>query len=782
MQQEPMKPNPVAAPSRSTPSARCGARRLLGTVLLLSVLALPAFAASDAGKAQSGISDGDAQFRLGRFDAAVADWTRVLDQAGTDRKRRIEALARRAEAYQALGHYNEAIADLTSAIGEARKQGDAGLLANLQGSLGSVYLASGALTEAQSRLTASLKHASATRNYPLAARTLNNLGNLRLAQSSPFEAAREFDASIDMAKSAGDERLQAIALVNRARVSVRIGEPTKADRQARHAIGILNRLPDSHQKTNGLIGAVRVMRTAAAGGPAPDRLRLLFEALREAERIASESGDDRNQSHALGELASLYEDQGRGADALILARRALFHAERLNAPEVIYLRHWQLGRLYRSAGDTGAALAAYRRSVLSLSEIRTELLASSTADGQSFRETVAPVLLELVDLLLRDSDRRRDPRVVQARLVEARTTLELFRTVELEDYFRDDCVSELQAKVKEIDKLDSGTAAIYPIFLPDRIEILLSLAGGLSRTTVPVPVKTVNREVARFAELLQDFRSQTYRMPARRLYDWLIAPIEPKLVEAGVSTLVFIPDGSLRTIPMSPLFDGERYLVEKYALAVAPGLTLLDPRPLARATLDPLLGGLTGPVRGFAALPKVDAELNDIRKLHGGRILEDQTFLTGNLRTELDAKPYSVIHIASHARFDKDPKKSFILTFDGKLDMDGLEKFIKLSRFREEPVELLTLSACTTAEGDDRSALGLSGLAIKAGARSALGSLWSIEDNSTSILMRSFYEELRQPELSKAEALRRAQVSMLQHGRYGHPFFWSAFILIGNWL
>ena len=103
-------------------------------------------------------------------------------------------------------------------------------------------------------------------------------------------------------------------------------------------------------------------------------------------------------------------------------------------------------------------------------------------------------------------------------------------------------------------------------------------------------------------------------------------------------------------------------------------------------------------------------------------------------------------------------------------------------RFREEPLELLLLSACETAAGDDRAALGLAGVAIRAGARSAIGSLWSIADASTSQLVVEFYQQWQDPTVSKAVALQRAQTMLLASREYAHPFYWSPFLLISNWL
>ena len=124
-----------------------------------------------------------------------------------------------------------------------------------------------------------------------------------------------------------------------------------------------------------------------------------------------------------------------------------------------------------------------------------------------------------------------------------------------------------------------------------------------------------------------------------------------------------------------------------------------------------------------------------------------------------------------------------MLTYDGKLTLDNLEALIRPSQYRGKPVELLVLSACQTAAGDDRAALGLAGVAVKAGARSALASLWSVNDQSTSALITEVYHQLREhPTISKARALQAAQIKLLDDRRYRHPCYWAPYLLIGNWL
>jgi CHAT domain-containing protein len=339
----------------------------------------------------------------------------------------------------------------------------------------------------------------------------------------------------------------------------------------------------------------------------------------------------------------------------------------------------------------------------------------------------------------------------------------------------------LQSTATSVDELSAHAAAVYPILLPDRVELLVSLPGRMLRVTSPTSRDDVMKSIAKFQQLLGK-RTLQYRRPAQALYAAFITPIEGELAGADVDTLVFVPDGALRTIPLSALHDGERHLIEKYAIAITPGLTLFDPRPIARAQVDLLLGGLSEGVQGFSPLPHVTTEIENLKTLYGGEVYENEDFLSLRVERALDSRPFTVVHLATHAKFESDARASYLLTYDGRLSMDELENLIKLSRFREEPVELLTLSACDTAVGDERAALGLAGVAIKAGARSALASLWLVNDQAASVLVSEFYRELTTAEVSKAEALRRAQVAMINDKRYRYPVYWAPFLMIGNWL
>jgi CHAT domain-containing protein len=198
-----------------------------------------------------------------------------------------------------------------------------------------------------------------------------------------------------------------------------------------------------------------------------------------------------------------------------------------------------------------------------------------------------------------------------------------------------------------------------------------------------------------------------------------------------------------------------------------------------------LLGGVAQSVQGFSPLPEVANELSTIQSHVGGRVLADRQYTKVNLTAALSADDYSIVHMATHGTMGATPAESFLLTYDSKLTMSDLEYLLRIGQFRKTPVELLTLSACETAVGDERAALGLAGIAVKSGAQSVVASLWLVDDNATAALMNRFYKNLSMrgtTTTSKAKALRSAQLALLAEPATQHPANWAAFMLIGNWL
>lgn len=696
--------------------------------------------------------------------------------------------ARRAEDYLALGQYTRAFDTLFSALDRAKTAGDGLNVAAAEGALGNAYFLNGDLEKAGRYLDSSLAAARELQADGLVAATLNNLGNVYQAEFR-YDAARiAYQESIEYALAGDNPGLAATAAINGARLSkIRI-EWSRASTLLDTALTILNGLPDSYDKGFGLVTAGRLayeLWQASSSGEA-DGAERAYSALSDASAVAERIGDSRIASYALGYLGELYENSGRRDEAMQLTSRAMFAAQEANAPESLYRWLWQSGRLFKSAGNADAAITMFRRSLDTLQTIRADLTGNYRGRRSSFRTVAGPLLTDLTDVLLARATVEPEGAAKQRYLREALNTTELFKTAELQDYFEDECVAVQQAKQVSIDRIAPRTAVIYPILLEDRLELLLNLPSGLKQITQAITADKVTKQIRWLRRRLEKRTTHQYLVHARRLYDMVIRPMEEFLIADDVDTLVIIPEGPMRTIPFATLHDGEKFLISKYALATAPSLSLVDPQPLKRDKINILISGLSVSVDDFPALPFVEAEIDAIKNvLTDSRVLLNDTFVLKRLDDELRQSSFSIVHIASHGEFGSGADESFLLAFDGKLTLDGLESFMKLSQFRDEPVELLTLSACKTAAGDDRSALGLAGVAVKAGARSALATLWSISDQATAILLAEFYRQLTDPTVSKAVALQNAQRAFIEDDRLvalRHPAYWSPFLLIGNWL
>ncbi|MBE9157959.1 CHAT domain-containing protein [Nodosilinea sp. LEGE 06152] len=169
--------------------------------------------------------------------------------------------------------------------------------------------------------------------------------------------------------------------------------------------------------------------------------------------------------------------------------------------------------------------------------------------------------------------------------------------------------------------------------------------------------------------------------------------------------------------------------------------------------------------------------------LPGSQALLDEAFSQAQLQQALQETPFSILHFATHGQFSPDPTENFIITGQGETVTFGqLEGFIQAGNPNNSQVDLVMLTACDTAAGDDRATLGLAGVAIRAGARSAIASLWQADDTTTAQISQDFYRFLKEPDLNKAQALQQAQIQALRRGSSVTPGKWASLILVGNWL
>ena len=677
---------------------------------------------------------------------------------------------------QADGHYGASLNTLSDIHTEQPHD-----IAATLGSAANAYLA---LDMADTALTHFMEaiDTAAEDDHNLLATLYNNLGNLHMVHQDFDAAANAYHTSAQQARLASDITQEAKALSNGARATLAADQLDRANALQQQSRKLAETMAAGHDKTYILIHQAKTAQSlsAAMANNAQQHLTTAYNDLRDAAIISRRLGNDRTLSYALGNLGSLYQQRHRLEEALYLTRLAQQAAERANAPEANYRWHWQVGQLLWTQGDPSGALQAYRQAVALLEASRPETLAQYGATQTHFRQAVAPVYLDFVDALLEHSSQADDP---TALLQEARATVELLKAAELRNHFRDECITELEAKNTRLENVSPSAAIVYPIILPQRMELLVSLPGGdLQRHPVAVDATTLTQTTRLFRTLVET-QSHTPQLhtTARQLYDWLVRPYIDTLKTVGIDTLVFVPDGPLHAAPLAALHNGDDYLIRRYGVVVAPGLSLTDPQPLNRDHPRLLLAGLSESVQNFTPLPYVNHELQRIQQLFGGRVLLDKHFTQPKMEHALET-PTSIVHLASHAQFTGDTKNSFLLTHNGRLSMDQLGTMLEVTRFRNQPLELLVLSACQTAVGDHRAALGLAGIGLKAGARSAMGSLWFISDEGTSELMGDFYTKLKDPTLTKAQALQQAQQAMLDNERFAHPYYWSPFLLINNWL
>jgi CHAT domain-containing protein len=732
------------------------------------------------------MAQGREEFRRGAFGEAMASYEAALGLFAKEanRDKQCEALIMLSQVSHFTGQYRKALEILDKGLSIAKERNDRRQIAAVLGSIGNAYIGLGNFEAALNNLREGLAIAGESGSSDVIASIQNNLGNLYSARGDNANARTAYRESALMAEKAGNLPLAVSASVNGATSAMRGGNYADAGSLLDRAATLIPKTDDSYVKAYSLIGAGLIYSDLRRNLPDQAEALLLqaYTVFKESLAVAQRIDDLRTVSYAYGYLGKLSEEERRFQEALEFTRMAVFAAQQVNSAEALYRWYWQSGRILARMGATDEAIVAYRQAILELQALRGELSSCYASPESTYQKTASVVCSELVDLLLRRASGLRKGESAEAYLMEARETLEVLKVYELREYFKDDCVDASRVVVKKLDTISEKTVVLYPIFLPDRVELLVSFSGRLKSITLPVSVDVFTREAREFRRTLVKRTTWEFLPHAQKLYDWMIRPFEDDLNAVKADTLVFVPDGPLRSVPMAALHDGNRFLVDRYRIAVTPGLNLTDPGPVDREQAKMLSMGVTQAVQGFPGLPYVSDEMKFIKELYGGEQLLNAQFKLANLEQSLKKQPFSMVHVASHGQFGTTPGDTFLLAFDERLTMDRFGEYIGLFKFREEPLDLLTLSACETAAGDDRAALGLAGVAVRAGARSALATLWHVNDPATYELIVEFYRQLRIPSTTRAAALQAAQRKLQGDLRYDHPGYWAPFLLINNWL
>lgn len=755
------------------------------------------------------LSAGQAQKALESWEQASNLYERLGDEIGT-----IGTKINRAQALKDLGFYRRALNISTEVQQSLEKQPDSLQKAIGLRSLGNIFRLVGAIDRSQNILQQSLSIAEQLHSAKDQNAALLSLGNTARAQQKKALALEYYQRAAVTAPSATEKIQAQLNQLSLLLEEQRWSETKEIVPKIRSQIenlpigrtGIYTRLnlaqsllclkqyqldrlnPLAREKSS------PVLQQCYSSVVEPSILSQRKKSLppisyppiesSEIEQLLSTSieqartlKDTRAEAEALGYLGGLYQQTQQWSTAEELTQQALLLAEQIDAGDISYRFSWQLGRLLLARGKRESSIVPYAKAIDTLKSLRSDLVAINPEVQFSFRDSVEPVYREFVGLLLQENDGK----LSQDNLKQARDAIESLQLAELENFFRQAC---LDATPVAIDRVDPEAIVIYPIILADRLETIVSFPSQpLRHYSTKLSQNELEKIVEGMRQNIVNQNSRRFLVFAEEIYDWLIRPIEGELKNSRVKTLVFVLDGSMRNIPMAALYDGQQYLVEKYSIALTPGLQLLDVQPLTKERLKALTAGLSEARANFPALPNVKQELEQINSEVPSRMLLDRQFTSTSFETEISDFPAPIVHLATHGQFSSKAEETFILTWDRPIDVNELNTFLRSRNAnRRNPIELLVLSACETVTGDNRAALGLAGISVKAGARSTLGTLWSINDATTALFMGQFYEDLAQTNMTKAEAIRLAQIALLKDPQYAHPYFWASYVLVGNWL
>ncbi|BAZ10742.1 hypothetical protein NIES4071_25650 [Calothrix sp. NIES-4071] len=763
-------------------------------------------------------TQGSLQLALGQTEKAIESWqkavniyTEINDDTG-----RIGSLINKANAYQALGFYRRSESELKLVEKDLLSSSNSLLKAAGLRSLGNMLQAKGEFVQSQKMLEQGLIVAQQLQSSPEESTTLLSLGNLHFANAKrklpqnngsdenstplhcnatttiPDNAKKDYAQSIDFYQKSINKSTSEItkvqAQLNSLNALQEFGQQPVQSEVAAIKSEIASLTPSRaavYAKVKFARNLVCTDRINSVSTPPPEVIELLNGAIQQSQELK----DMRAESFATGNLGQVYEKLKQYDLAQQYTGSALRLAQLINAPDITYQWQWQLGRLHNAQRNFSGAVAAYQNAFTTLKSIRNDLASLNTEAQFDFRDEVEPVYRQLVSLLL--SQDTAQGKNNQNNLTQARDVIEALQLAELDNFFRDACNIVQQTPIDQVvDNANPATAVFYPIILPDRISVIVKLPQrkDLLHYTTDISKSQVENEIEKFRDKLQQRYTRGDRNElALEVYNWIIKGAEKDLELSKVKNLVFVLDGSLRNIPMAALYDGKHYLIEKYSVALSPGLRLIQPKAKKRR-FEALAGGLTKSVQGFSALTNVENEINKIKSVFPSTSLLNQAFTDTTIEQKVSSDTYGVVHLATHGKFSSQLGETFILAWNGKININELrnmlqsrEQILGNSYNVPNPIELLVLSACETAVGDKRAALGLAGVAVRSGARSTLASLWQVDDQSTAVLMGKFYEELaKNPDITKSEALRRAQQYILE--QKGHPFYWAPYVLVGNWL
>jgi CHAT domain-containing protein/Tfp pilus assembly protein PilF len=770
---------------------------------------------------------GQPQEALGFYEQALKIWREQGNRKEEGNTlRNVGAVYRKLSDYaKALQFYQQALA-INQEIGDRRDEG------NILNSIGLVYNNLGQPNKALDFLRRSLAIAKQRKDLRAQSSILSNIGLAYRRLKEIDKALESYFQAFQLALDTGDLGSQSVTLNNLASIAIDQKNYDDAMNFLQKALVVVRKVGDrvTEARILGNIGLV-----ANYQGKPNQALANYQQSL----QLDRQTGNRRGESITLSNMGSLMADQGRMELTIYFYKLSVNVRESIRK-DIRNLSREDQNAFKQSVSDVYRGLASIlleqgrvmeALQVLDLLKVQElqdylqdikgnditaqgiELLPQEQSLSKLMTETASQAnsLNNELDSLRKlpnpnDAQQARIAEITKIQLEATQKLVSLFnsnnvQTIEknlkqnaIADNLKLSAYISLQERLKSLiqtAQFPQRTALFYPLILGNRLELVLFIpdAPPIHRT-VKINQTDLQSAIASFRIDLQDANSFDVKDSAEKLYAWMIKPIADDLRKHQVQTIIYAPDGQLRYIPLAALYDGKQWLIENYAINHITAInlfrlgsqTVAKPHVIAGAFSQGKYEFNVGTQKfEFTGLPFAGKEVENL-----GTIIPNTTklFNSSFQRNEIiePNRNYNIIHLATHAAFvSGKPEESFILLGNG--DRLSLRE---IQNLKMPAVDLVVLSACQTAlggvVGGGEEILGFGYQMQRTGAKAAIASLWTVSDGGTQALMDIFYGELQKEQFSKVESLRQAQLSLIRNPKseFKHPYYWSAFILIGN--
>ena len=791
------------------------------------------------------IIKGEEFYYQGHLEHAVFNWEEALFILDTEKYIGIyiDTLLNLASVYQAFGNYENALSAYQKTLPLINKSSDRYRNARFFSQMGELYLFLEDVKQGLSFLKKAVDEARQVKNPQILARVLQKKGDGLTADRYFMGAMSAYEDSLNRIEELSkDSDIHVAALIENIRNQIKQAKK-KLQQSIQQAMlsfqsqnqqdihyddyaDIIISLDDIDQDIQTLLDLFKQDEQEQTVKIYSQRIRkeiqtaddflqpISYHALMHANSIAGAMTNKRLLAHSHAALSDIYAENHRYDRAINQIRKAVFYAQESNLTDVLYRFQWKLARLFSARNnplkkDLIKAIDTYQMAIdtlnpgeppcikniensdtperMSIYNVRKDLI-NAYPTGISFEKDIKPLYVERVGVLLSQAlSPNQSKESTKHFIFQALDTLERLKLSEYKDFFQDECLGNNLTPVSvdsnQLANNNPETAIIYPLFMKNRVVVILITQKDIQIYPVNARREQIEETALEFRKALENRDQELYRGYAGQLYIWLIRPMEETLLNNKIKTLLVVPDGMFRLVPFAALYDGFDYLIKQYAIAYLPKLTGMNPKWLPRKNVNLFFGGLSKTQNKILPRHHVETDykaiahaMNHLIKTHD---IFNRSFSPKKLTRRFKKTSYDIVHLSAYCQMGKETEDFSVNAYKQFIKMNDIERILNQ---RELP-GLVFLDYCKTLKDDQRSTLFFSGFPMKTGVHSLLLSLWTDRDICGSDIVPEFYRQLiRTPYQTRAEALQSAQIETLGKPRFHHPFFWSGFMLIGDWL